>query len=74
MLFQIVNILGASLDGSLSVGFEFAKRSFRERYQDGLPVWALLASGSCGGVRYLASLSSLNLRRDRSHIGYLATH
>ena len=30
--------------------FEFSKRKFAERYGNQLPVWALLASGSTGGV------------------------
>lgn len=39
------------LNGFL-IGFEFAKRRFSERFgQTNLPVWALLLSGSCGGVR-----------------------
>ncbi|TDL22941.1 mitochondrial carrier [Rickenella mellea] len=33
-------------------GFEASKRTFRKRYPSGLPVWALLASGSCGGISY----------------------
>jgi hypothetical protein len=31
--------------------FEFSKRRFVSRYGPDLPVWALLASGSTGGVR-----------------------
>lgn len=30
--------------------FEFSKRKFAEQYGSQLPVWALLASGSTGGV------------------------
>lgn len=32
-------------------GFEFSKRKFGEKYGKQIPVWALLASGSMGGVR-----------------------
>jgi hypothetical protein len=35
--------------------FEYSKRKFARKYGPDLPVWALLASGSTGGVR-LASL------------------
>lgn len=34
--------------------YEFSKRKFAKKYGDQLPVWALLASGSTGGVRLLA--------------------
>jgi hypothetical protein len=37
--------------------FEFSKRKFVSKYGPDLPVWALLASGSTGGVRLAFSLS-----------------
>jgi hypothetical protein len=36
--------------------FEFSKRKFVSKYGPDLPVWALLASGSTGGVRLAFSL------------------
>ncbi|KAJ8579856.1 mitochondrial carrier, partial [Rhizopogon salebrosus TDB-379] len=35
--------------------FEFSKRKFQRKYGDKLPVWALLASGSTGGIAYWLS-------------------
>ncbi|TFY53630.1 hypothetical protein EVJ58_g9346 [Rhodofomes roseus] len=32
--------------------FEFSKRNFSQRYDGQIPVWALLASGSTGGIAY----------------------
>lgn len=32
------------------IAFEFSKRKFQKTYGTDLPVWALLASGSTGGV------------------------
>jgi hypothetical protein len=41
---------------SYVIGFEYAKRGFQKRYGPEIPVWALLTSGSCGGVSgYYAS-------------------
>ncbi len=31
-------------------GYEYTRRRFQAKYKN-VPVWALLASGSCGGVR-----------------------
>ncbi|ELU42093.1 ornithine transporter 1 [Rhizoctonia solani AG-1 IA] len=39
-------------------GYEFAKRKFRSKYGNQVPVWGLLASGSCGGVGFQTSWSS----------------
>ncbi|KAF8678827.1 Mitochondrial carrier protein [Rhizoctonia solani] len=36
-------------------GYEFAKRKFRSKYGNQVPVWGLLASGSCGGICYWLS-------------------
>ncbi|KAL5531850.1 hypothetical protein ACEPAF_5413 [Sanghuangporus sanghuang] len=47
-------------------GFEFAKRRFRERYPgSSLPVWALLASGSCGGISYWLACYPLDVIKSR---------
>jgi len=48
-------------------GFEFAKRRFNERYSGsgGLPVWALLLSGSCGGISYWLSSYPLDVIKSR---------
>lgn len=53
---------------NISTAFEFSKRKFSQTYGPDLPVWALLASGSTGGVRlYLLMLltSRLNTTADR---------
>ncbi|QRW25422.1 mitochondrial carrier protein [Rhizoctonia solani] len=42
-------------------GYEFAKRKFRSKYGNQVPVWGLLASGSCGGV-----FQPLGVRKDDS--------
>lgn len=39
------------LDVKNRAAFEFSKRKFVSKYGPDLPVWALLASGSTGGVR-----------------------
>ncbi|KAH9933530.1 mitochondrial carrier [Amylocystis lapponica] len=50
--------------------FEFSKRQFSKTYGTQLPVWALLASGSTGGIAYwlacypLGQLKNLTLRSD----------
>jgi len=46
-------------------GFEFAKRRFRQRYRTELPLWALLASGSCGGICYWLSCYPLDVVKSR---------
>ncbi|KAH8110504.1 mitochondrial carrier [Phellopilus nigrolimitatus] len=48
-------------------GFEFVKRRFRRRYSgpEGLPVWALLASGSCGGISYWLACYPLDVIKSR---------
>ncbi|THG99475.1 hypothetical protein EW145_g7259 [Phellinidium pouzarii] len=48
-------------------GFEYAKRQFRERYPgpEGLPVWALLTSGSCGGISYWLACYPLDVIKSR---------
>ena len=35
------------------LAYEFAKRKFGKKYGKDIPIWALLASGSTGGVRFL---------------------
>ncbi|KLO05860.1 mitochondrial carrier [Schizopora paradoxa] len=46
-------------------GFEFTKRRFRQRYRTELPLWALLASGSCGGIAYWLSCYPLDVVKSR---------
>ncbi|CCO37573.1 Mitochondrial substrate carrier family protein S AltName: Full=Carnitine/acylcarnitine translocase [Rhizoctonia solani AG-1 IB] len=46
-------------------GYEFAKRQFRSRYGNQVPVWALLASGSCGGICYWLSCYPLDVVKSR---------
>lgn len=46
--------------------YEFSKRQFRKRYgKDDLPVWALLASGSTGGVSYWLACYPLDVIKSR---------
>ncbi|KAL0955482.1 hypothetical protein HGRIS_001722 [Hohenbuehelia grisea] len=45
--------------------FEFSKRKFGERYGAQLPVWALLASGSTGGIAYWLSCYPLDVVKSR---------
>jgi hypothetical protein len=46
-----------ALDVKNRAAFEFSKRKFVSQYGPDLPVWALLVSGSTGGVRLAFSLS-----------------
>jgi hypothetical protein len=57
-----------ALDVKNRAAFEYSKRKFVSKYGPDLPVWALLVSGSTGGVR-LAFLSIYHLGR----IQYAAT-
>ncbi|KAG1728351.1 mitochondrial carrier [Suillus occidentalis] len=43
--------------------FEFSKRKFQSNYGDKVPVWALLASGSTGGIAYWLSCYPLGKLR-----------
>ncbi|EPS93893.1 hypothetical protein FOMPIDRAFT_1026390 [Fomitopsis schrenkii] len=45
--------------------FEFSKRKFAERYGSQLPVWALLASGSTGGIAYWLACYPLDVVKSR---------
>ncbi|CAA7260297.1 unnamed protein product [Cyclocybe aegerita] len=45
--------------------FEFSKRSFSKTYGSDLPVWALLASGSTGGIAYWLSCYPLDVVKSR---------
>ena len=40
-----------ALDVKNRAAFEFSRRKFVRKYGPDIPVWALLASGSTGGVR-----------------------
>ncbi|PAV23115.1 mitochondrial carrier [Pyrrhoderma noxium] len=47
-------------------GFEYAKRSFKSNYPNQeLPIWALLASGSCGGISYWLACYPLDVIKSR---------
>jgi len=46
-------------------GFEFSKRQFQARYGQQVPVWALLASGSIGGIAYWLSCYPLDVIKSR---------
>ncbi|KAF8589466.1 mitochondrial carrier [Ramaria rubella] len=46
-------------------GFEFAKRRFRNAYGGSIPVWALLTSGSFGGICYWLACYPLDLVKSR---------
>ncbi|KAI0715851.1 mitochondrial carrier [Fomitopsis betulina] len=45
--------------------FEFSKRKFAEQYGSQLPVWALLASGSTGGIAYWLACYPLDVVKSR---------
>ncbi|KAI9465249.1 mitochondrial carrier domain-containing protein [Lactarius psammicola] len=45
--------------------FEFSKRKFSRTYGPDLPVWALLASGSTGGIAYWLSSYPLDVVKSR---------
>ncbi|KAF8270172.1 mitochondrial carrier domain-containing protein [Lactarius quietus] len=45
--------------------FEFSKRRFSKTYGPDLPVWALLASGSTGGIAYWLSSYPLDVIKSR---------
>ncbi|KZT69708.1 mitochondrial carrier [Daedalea quercina L-15889] len=45
--------------------FEFSKRKFVQRYGDQIPVWALLASGSTGGIAYWLACYPLDVVKSR---------
>ncbi|KIJ67414.1 hypothetical protein HYDPIDRAFT_166025 [Hydnomerulius pinastri MD-312] len=45
--------------------FEFSKRQFQSRYGQQVPVWALLASGSTGGIAYWLSCYPLDVIKSR---------
>ncbi|KIK81230.1 hypothetical protein PAXRUDRAFT_156545 [Paxillus rubicundulus Ve08.2h10] len=45
--------------------FEFSKRQFQARYDQQVPVWALLASGSTGGIAYWLSCYPLDVIKSR---------
>ena len=43
------------------LAYEFAKRKFSEKYGKDIPIWALLASGSTGGVCFLLLRPSMRV-------------
>ncbi|KAF8989892.1 mitochondrial carrier domain-containing protein [Cyathus striatus] len=45
--------------------FEFSKRKFAQTYGKDLPVWALLASGSTGGIAYWLACYPLDVIKSR---------
>ncbi|KDQ12030.1 hypothetical protein BOTBODRAFT_429440 [Botryobasidium botryosum FD-172 SS1] len=46
-------------------GFEFTKRRFQKQYGPSPPAWAILASGSCGGLSYWLSSYPLDVVKSR---------
>jgi len=46
-------------------GFEYAKRTFRKTLGYPLPAWALLLSGSCGGISYWLACYPLDVIKSR---------
>jgi hypothetical protein len=52
-----------ALDVKNRAAFEYSKRKFVNKYGPDLPVWALLVSGSTGGVRLAFSLAIYHLGR-----------
>jgi len=53
-----------------ALAYEFAKRKFSEKYGKDIPIWALLASGSTGGVRFLLFRPSLHVMLAEPQIAY----
>ncbi|KAL9712147.1 hypothetical protein Ac2012v2_005224 [Leucoagaricus gongylophorus] len=47
------------------LAFEFSKRSFAKKYGNDIPVWALLASGSTGGISYWLACYPLDVVKSR---------
>ncbi|EIW59320.1 mitochondrial carrier [Trametes versicolor FP-101664 SS1] len=45
--------------------FEFSKRKFSQKYGNQIPVWALLASGSTGGIAYWLACYPLDVVKSR---------
>lgn len=45
--------------------FEFSRRKFSQKYGSELPVWALLASGSTGGISYWLACYPLDVVKSR---------
>ncbi|RDX53460.1 mitochondrial carrier [Polyporus arcularius HHB13444] len=45
--------------------FEFSKRKFSQKYGKEIPVWALLASGSTGGIAYWLACYPLDVVKSR---------
>ncbi|CAK5262079.1 unnamed protein product [Mycena citricolor] len=45
--------------------YEFSKRKFAAKYGDKVPVWALLASGSTGGIAYWLACYPLDVIKSR---------
>ncbi|KAI9058508.1 mitochondrial carrier [Trametes sanguinea] len=45
--------------------FEFSKRKFADKYGSQIPVWALLASGSTGGIAYWLACYPLDVVKSR---------
>ncbi|KAG6809086.1 hypothetical protein H0H92_001681 [Tricholoma furcatifolium] len=50
---------------SSTKAFEFSKRNFAKTYGPQLPVWALLASGSTGGIAYWLACYPLDVVKSR---------
>jgi len=46
-------------------GYEYSKRRFAKKYGEQLPVWALLASGSTGGISYWLACYPLDVVKSR---------
>ncbi|KZS88863.1 mitochondrial carrier [Sistotremastrum niveocremeum HHB9708] len=46
-------------------GYEFVKQRFKQHYGPQLPVWSLLASGSCGGLCYWLACYPIDVIKSR---------
>lgn len=57
ILYRYVLNMPVALDVKNRAAFEYSKRKFVSKYGPDLPVWALLVSGSTGGVRLAFSQS-----------------
>lgn len=50
--------------------FEFSRRKFSQKYGSELPVWALLASGSTGGISYWLACYPLDVVKSRIQLKF----
>ncbi|KAI0000968.1 mitochondrial carrier domain-containing protein [Russula vinacea] len=65
VLYRYALNMPVACDVKNRAAFEFSKRKFAKKYGPDLPVWALLASGSTGGIAYWLSSYPLDVVKSR---------